>query len=321
MRAWILGAPDPEMERIAALLGELGEPGEPIWYAMAGGARVRPETAYRAETVGEITSRGRLLQVHREVLAAVDAVIAVECGGPAIPPTAIAIDHHRRGDPGYGRPPSDFLPASSLGQVIAVLVQHGQLPDWPRTHVLFSHAAPAGTWWRTPDDAWAVATGRSAGEGASLCLNVPADLVLAAAADHCLAAAYRGECPGVDPDALMRWRVETRAAHQGRSVESILIDLEAARRALRSAPRIDLGGEPVADLRGRAIPELPEAAAREGIAFLATPLVRPGERQKVVLQCASPAQLAAWPAWAAAHGLVDLYGGDPARGFAGGYLP
>ena len=34
---------------------------------------------------------------------------------------------------------------------------------------------------------------------------IPDRFVLAAAADHCLAAAYRGECPGVDPDALMRW--------------------------------------------------------------------------------------------------------------------
>jgi hypothetical protein len=44
---------------------------------------------------------------------------------------------------------------------------------------------------------------------------VPHDFVLVAAADHCLAAAYRGECPGVDPDALMRWRVETRGGVEG----------------------------------------------------------------------------------------------------------
>src|SRR5690606_27510283 len=29
---------------------------------------------------------------------------------------------------------------------------------------------------------------------------IPDDIVYTAAADHCLAAAYRGECPGVDPD-------------------------------------------------------------------------------------------------------------------------
>src|SRR5690606_24433639 len=45
---------------------------------------------------------------------------------------------------------------------------------------------------------------------------IPDDLVYTAAADHCLGAAYRGECPGVDPDALMHWRVAQRATFQGR---------------------------------------------------------------------------------------------------------
>src|SRR5690606_24913959 len=68
---------------------------------------------------------------------------------------------------------------------------------------------------------------------------IPSPLILAAAADHCLAAAYAGECPGVDPDALMVWRAETRAAFQGRSPDDILADVERARQALREAPRID----------------------------------------------------------------------------------
>lgn len=49
-----------------------------------------------------------------------------------------------------------------------------------------------------------------------------------AAADHCLAAAYRGECPGVDPDHLMAWRVKTRAAFQGRTVAELEADIECA---------------------------------------------------------------------------------------------
>jgi hypothetical protein len=89
--------------------------------------------------------------------------------------------------------------------------------------------------------------------------------------------------------------------------------------ALRKASKICLAEETVSDLRGQEIPELPEAAVRLGMAFIATPRPGPDGRKKVVLQCATPAQLAAWPAWARAHGLVDLYGGDPARGFAGGY--
>jgi hypothetical protein len=52
---------------------------------------------------------------------------------------------------------------------------------------------------------WGEASGAAKYRGS---VWIPQRYVLAAAADHCLAAAYRGECHGVDPDALMRWRVE-----------------------------------------------------------------------------------------------------------------
>jgi hypothetical protein len=92
--------------------------------------------------------------------------------------------------------------------------------------------------------------------------------------------------------------------------------------AIRQAPRVRLGADAateVADLRGASIAELPEAAAREGVAVLATP-GRHGERVKVVLQAATAAQVRAFRAWAEAQGWTDAYG-DPARGFAGAYLP
>src|SRR5690606_28872667 len=182
---------------------------------------------------------------------------------------------------------------------------------------------------------------------------------------------YRGECPGVDPDKLMRWRVENRAAFQGRKAEDVLADVERAREALRKAPRIDLGaGLPVCDMRTaytvrtvlvapftagatvaasgtgdatfvvfgtraegawdegghhvfvkRGVPELPEAAAREGVAFLALTTDRDG-RGKIVLggHATSETVQAFMTEWAPALRLVDIYG-DPARGFAGGYLP
>jgi len=69
---------------------------------------------------------------------------------------------------------------------------------------------------------------------------IPPPLICAAAADHCLGAAYRGECPGVDPDALMRWRAESRARFQGRTVEEVLADVERAQAALRAAPKLAL---------------------------------------------------------------------------------
>jgi hypothetical protein len=73
-----------------------------------------------------------------------------------------------------------------------------------------------------------------------------------------------------------------------------------------------------ADLRGRDIPELPEAACREGTAFLATQRDRDG-REKVVLQAAGPDLVRRFLAGEIVPGLIDYYG-DPERGFAGGYV-
>jgi len=73
----------------------------------------------------------------------------------------------------------------------------------------------------------------------------------------------------------------------------------------------------VADLRtATPIPELPEAAAREGIAFLATVAERDG-RRKTVLQAATPEQVEEFLRMG--NELRRECYGDPARGFAGMY--
>lgn len=255
-RLWVLGAGDPEMEAIAALLASHGE--QFLLAVQPDGQRVNPGTAYRAVP---------------PIAVADTTVYAVECAWEG-EPVAVRVDHHRPGDPGYGVEPAEYLRGSSLGQVLALC---GERPTLEQQ--------------------------------------------LAAAADHCLAAAYRGECPGVDPDALMQWRARSRAQFQRRPQAAVLADVERACKALRAAPQLEIApGVTVADLRGPAVPELPEAAARLDMAFLASLPERDG-RTKWVLQSAGPQALAAWPAWAQAQGLVDLYGGDPARGFAGGYAP
>lgn len=316
-RVWVLGAPDPEMEAIERLLTEVGET---VHHATADGRRVHPGSAYRADAVQGATHW-------------------VECapiGGH--PDGAVVIDHHRPGDPGYGRPPAEFLPASSIGQVISLLARIGGTPtSWLRAGDIPDPCRGAligpdcqGSWWA--DEA-----------------RIPGDLIMVAAADHCLAAAYRGECPGVDPDMLMRWRVASRAAFQQRPEAGLLADVESTRQALLAAPPLSLSplcerceGEGeiyhtysasgqlpyseqcpecgVADMRRPPYPELPEAAAREGLGYISGPLLAPDGRKKIT--CAgSPEQVAAFMgSWATSEGLVDIYG-DPARGFAGGYLP
>lgn len=304
MRLFILGAADPEMAAIESLLADRGEQ---IAYAVGpDGDRVVAGNAYRA--IGYQYSDDMSLYTRFD-----GDVVLVECGGD-LPAPAVVVDHHWPGDPGYGQPPAAFAAASSIGQVLALLYRNAQ-----------KH------------------------ERDGLVSFMSDEQLLIAAADHCLAAAYRGECPGVDPDALMRWRVESRAAFQKRSADDVLRDVEAARTVLRDAEvlhlsaGIDAGGVcrscrvkcapteedgswdycecPTArDMRGRKVAELPEASAREGLCFISDGLPDPTGRVKVVCQSGTPEQIRAFMAhWAPAAGLVDVYG-DPARGFAGGYV-
>ncbi len=262
---FILGAPDPEM---AAIERHVRAAGYPVVYAtvqfsglqhISEGGRVRPDSAYRAARI-DIGGRD---DIDLAVLVECEPIDVVDGDGNSI--HQMMVDHHRPGDVGYGRPPAEYLEASSLGQVLALL---GIEPN--------------------DEDR------------------------LIAAADHCLAAAYRGECPGVDPDRLMAWRAESRAAFQGRPVEQVLADVDRARSELRAAPRREIAGVPVAVFEAT-IAELPEAAAREGIPFLAN-LVERGQR-KTVLQAAPAEVVAAWMDEQRNAGLLPY--GDPARGFAG----
>jgi hypothetical protein len=224
-------------------------------------------------------------------------------GMVAVKPTITVVDHHRPGDPGYGKPPEEFWGGSSIGQVLELL--------------------KTGFDWRCAE------------------YDQRTGWLFTAAADHCLESAYRGRCPGVDPEDLMRWRAESRAAFQKRPVEDVMADVESARFELCKASghtRPCCGGtwetyhcplcdgsdaeyhRDFADLRGRQIPELPEAAAREGIPFLATVKDRDG-REKVVMQAAPPELIERFLAGNVVPGLNghERYG-DPARGIAGIYL-
>jgi hypothetical protein len=73
-------------------------------------------------------------------------------------------------------------------------------------------------------------------------------------------------------------------------------------------------------MRGKHVPELPEASAREGLCFVADGLPGPDGRVKVVCQSGTPEQIRAFmQVWGPEHGLTGIYG-DPMRGFAGGYI-
>lgn len=135
-----------------------------------------------------------------------------------------------------------------------------------------------------------------------------------AAADHCLRHAYAGECPGVSPEALADWRERSRSGMRNISVEELRERIDNAMQALRDAPRIQVAGEDVAWFPEPMPDEVPEASARLGIPFCYAR--RDGARGKSGIMSAAPHVIRAWMRDC---GLTDVYG-DPARGFAGGYL-
>jgi hypothetical protein len=215
-------------------------------------------------------------------------------------------DHHRPGDPGFGRPPADFLPASSVGQVLQILACR---QDW--------NAGEDSRWYSAPGALYFV----EGGWHLDTCygtVDVSREIILTAAADHCLGAAYRRACPGVDPDELATWRAESRATFQGRTVAAVLADVEETRAALRAAPMLVL--TTLRDMRRETPwPELPEAGAREGVGYASGPLRGPDGKEKWTCS-GTPKQVRGWLIWAQLQGLRNPYG-DPERGFAGAYAP
>src|SRR5579872_2101848 len=107
---FVLGADDPEMRRIEALIKETGHQ---VWYATKDSRRCHPGNAYLADEV--------MWDEYQQL-------VLVECQpvhqpNPLRRDDVIRVDHHRQGDPGYGLPPEQFWQASSLGQIYALLFQ------------------------------------------------------------------------------------------------------------------------------------------------------------------------------------------------------
>lgn len=332
---FVLGAADPEMEAIESLLIECGVQ---YTYARIGEDRVHPGNAYLADCPVEVTGG------HGEQW---EQVCRVECAWPDCSEESLCclvetIDHHRPGDPGFGLPPSEFLRASSLGQVISHLAVAGCLPkSWLRLRGT-PGAYPSGSFilrnWQYISERWLVGSGSW--------IVLPEQVVLIAAADHCLGAAYLGKCPGVDSEELMKFRANERAKFQSRiepgvTVEVIISRITETQEALAQAPQIilnhggptgcgpDSGYDPlspdyysavcVSDMRrDTPWPELPEAATRVGAGYISGPLIGPDGKKKFTCS-GNPEQVRAFMEnWAPVNGLTGIYG-DPARGFAGGY--
>jgi hypothetical protein len=333
---WILGAADPEMAAIETLLHEGGQT---VGYALdARGARVTPSGAYRAAAYS-IEGEGINTTITAECCVTVECALSplVESGQSP----RLTVDHHRPGDVGFGRPPEEFLAASSLGQVIDALCQLSVLPDsWtlePRSgHYCDSFAIHD---WGQAEQRYVVV--RATGD--AFVRAIPHDLVIAAACDHCLGAAWQDQCPGVSRDDVRAYRARMATTRPINPIDPETYQLRFAStlhvledgatsgvryvqlRHVHLSPGHEGPGWQTSVLDTRAcghLDMLPDVASYLGVAYLTALTPRPGERAKVVLGGATTPQMVRdfLKLWAPAQGLVDCYG-DPERGFAGGYVP
>ena len=144
-----------------------------------------------------------------------------------------------------------------------------------------------------------------------------ATLRLLAAADHCLTAAYRGECPGVDPNELLFLRASWRARMSGRTlsdvVEGILRAAAQVERHYDTTSRESIFPDPT-----MIVPELAEGAAYVGRPIRYRELYPTGEL-KEMLKGGTPEHIERFMAEHRDQGR-EVYG-NPHRGYAGAYLP
>lgn len=124
---FLLGADDPEMQRIIEIL----MPDRRHEFALArteNGMRVHPGNAYQAR---------------REYSPYSHQLVVIECAFEDMPKDTIVIDHHRPGDPGFDKGPERYWEASSIGQLYQLL-ELGEPTQEDRVLAAMDHCAVAG---------------------------------------------------------------------------------------------------------------------------------------------------------------------------------
>lgn len=289
---FVLGAIDPEMQAIELAIEHICQQHDVranIQYAAFVGAdgvvaRCHGGVAYKATHLldsWELICNG-LDSAISTTIPAGRTPVWIECEHVGSVRSGHVIDHHRAGDPGYGLPPSQFWEASSIGQCYAFFLENGV--DLMLTAAAFGE-----------------------------------ERHLIAASDHCPGHAFQGRCPSIDIDALKAMRARNSASFNKMEPEAWLATVEASIAKLRSFPRGVLAGHEYAI----ASEDIELGNHAQLIAGIPMEYTMPGSprdpRVKVGLLGGEPELIAAWMEFKAGS-LVDIYG-DPARGYAGGYLP
>lgn len=161
--------------------------------------------------------------------------------------------------------------------------------------------------------------GSSLGQIAQLLgVSLTKEQLVIAAADHCLTAAYQGECPGVTQEDVLSVRLPELQARHRMSEKDVRKEISKAIELLENPKEtVTLGNQEIPDFRRKGIlPFMVEAGTMTGKAFLAHVDSRPGFEKKVMIN-GNAAAVSDFLKNAANLGIVDTYG-NPNRGFAGG---
>jgi hypothetical protein len=272
---YVLGASDPEMREIEVLLEKHHMSTDVVLYATCEDRPVNPGNAYRADSIP-----GEWQQV-----------VLIECD-PVPPPTArnfIRVDHHRPGDPGYGKPPAEFWSASAIGQLFNLLFGSSQ-------------------------------------QMVDMYYHPTHEQLVLAAMDHRPAAAIQGKCPGVTAEEILERKVQEISLQTKRGKKEIEQIVNWARIRLSASPVISLGEQAVIDFRSynlgsdyTYLAAVQTAALRDGQTVLLCHQDQNGREKWSISGHATPQTIRIFKEeWADAQGLNDVYG-VPERGFAGGY--
>jgi hypothetical protein len=139
---------------------------------------------------------------------------------------------------------------------------------------------------------------------------------LIAAGDHCLTAAYQGQCPGVDPHELLFLRASWRATMSGRSLGDVMTGILNAARQLEKHFDSEIGESVFLD------PVDVPLDLAEGAAYAGKPIryreLLPGGELKEMLKGATPESIERFMQAHLQAGR-SVYG-NPFRGYAGAYL-
>ena len=177
---FLLGAKDPEMDIIQELLEEKHLN---FQFARASNGRSNATNAY--QSINDLSRYKR--------------AIFIECDNINPPNISTFIDHHREGDFGYEYDYNFFLKASSLGQLISLLINEGLMDDLYEETCSDELQVNEYTYFKNK---WMFKKNNE------VCFVIPEKYVRIAAIDHDLSAVYEGKCKGISMDDVRSERIK-----------------------------------------------------------------------------------------------------------------